>query len=188
MSEQTWNESLVAMQADGAALASSTTATSLLHATGLYVLPTNFFGFIGKRIKVVAAGRISTVVTTPGTLTLDFKLGSTIAATSGAMALNIVAKTNVPWRLEWEMTCRAVGISTTTTLMHQGIWQSEAVIGAAAPAAGGCGTHLLPNAAPAVGTGFAWNATQAVDLFATWSVNSASNSITCHQFELISLN
>lgn len=188
MSQQSWNETLVSMQADGAALASSTTATSLLHATGLYIFPTNYFATVGKRIKVVAAGRIGTVVTTPGTFTFDFKLGSTIVATGGAMSLNVVAKTNVPWRLEWEMTCRAVGISTTTTLMHQGYWISEAVIGAGVPTATGAGVHLLPNAAPAVGTGFAWNATQAADLFGTWSVNNASNTITCHQFEIVSLN
>jgi hypothetical protein len=48
---------------------------------------------------------------------------------------------------------------------------------------------VLPyNAAPAVGTGFDSTAAQLVDLFATWSVANAANSITCHQFLIEDLN
>jgi hypothetical protein len=39
-----------------------------------------------------------------------------------------------------------------------------------------------------VGTGFDSTAAQLVDLFATWSVANASNSITCHQFHIEDLN
>lgn len=180
------NQTLVNMQADGAALASSTTATSLLHATGLYILPTNFFEFVGQKMRVKAAGRISTVVTTAKTMTFDLKFGSTIVATSGALTMSVSALSNVAWELEWDLTCRAVGVSTTTTLMHQGRLTSEAC--GSTTVAGEAKSIMIPVSSPAVGTGFAWNATQAVDLFGTWSVNSASNSITCHQFELISLN
>jgi len=73
-------------------------------------------------------------------------------------------------------------------MMHQGTWTSEAVIGAALPAAGGAGVHLLPNAAPAVGTGFDSTAAQAVNLFGTWSVANAANSILTHQYMVESLN
>jgi hypothetical protein len=104
------------------------------------------------------------------------------------MALNIVAKTNVPWILEWIMTCRAIGSGTTSNLMHQGAWTSEAVIGSPLPSAGGAGTHLLPNAAPAVGTGFDSTAAQTVDLFGTWSVANAANSIQVHQYKIEALN
>jgi hypothetical protein len=143
-------------------------------------------------LKIAAQGRVSTIVTTPGTLTLDIRLGpadppTIVVANGGAMSLNIVAKTNVPWYLEWVLTCRAVGNSTNANLMHQGVWTSEAVIGAGVPTAGGAGAHMLPNAAPAVGTGFNSTVSNFFDLFATWSLNNA-NSILTHQFRLEDLN
>jgi hypothetical protein len=56
-------------------------------------------------LSIRAAGRVSNIVTTPGTLTLDVRIGPTsniIVANGGAMALNTVAKANVPWWLEWD--------------------------------------------------------------------------------------
>jgi hypothetical protein len=186
MGRNYFSEPLITQTADGSALTASTTPTSILHPAAVFTLPANFFE-VGRKIRVSASGRISTVVTTPGTLTLDLMFGGVIVATSGAMALNVVAKTNVPWHLEWDLTCRAIGASTSANLMHQGKWFSEAVIGSALPSAGGAGVHLLPNATPAVGTGFSSVATQAVNLFATWSINNA-DSILCHQYELTAIN
>lgn len=186
MSLQTWNETLMASISDSTALTASTTPTSILPTAAIYTLPANFF-YIGRSILVRAHGRVSNIVATPGTLTLDIRLGAVVAANGGAMALNIVAKTNVPWILEWKLTCRTVGSGTGCTLMHQGFWMSESVIAAPLPSAGGCGTHLLPNAAPAVGTGFDSTVAQQVNLFGTWSLNNA-NSITTHQYELIACN
>lgn len=178
-------------QVDGAALTASTTPTSIIHATAKIGLYANFFR-VGKRIRVVAAGRVSNIVTTPGTLTLDLRIGpalppTIVCANGGAMSLNIVAKTNVPWLLYWELTCRAIGATTAANLMHQGEWTSESVIGSGVPTATGAGTHMLPNAAPAVGTGFDSTISNYLDLFATWSLNNA-NSITCHQFHVEELN
>lgn len=177
---------------DGAALTNTVTATSILHATSKPQLYSNFW-WVGKEITVVASGRISTVVTTPGTLTLDLRLGpadppTIIAANGGAMSLNIVSKVNVPWTLRWELTCKTIGNGTIATLTHQGRWISEAVIGAAVPTVGGAGTHLLPNAAPGVGTGFNSTIGLFMDLFATWSVANAGNSIQVHRFKVIEEN
>ena len=191
MPKQGWMQSLIESQVDGAALTNTTTATSILHGTAKYGLYSGFFDRPGKQLLLRAAGRISTVVTTPGTLTLDIRMGPTsniIVANGGAMSLNVVAKTNVPWYLEWLLTCRAIGITTAANLMHQGNWISEAVIGAAVPTTGGAGTHLLPNAAPAVGTGFDSTVAMIVDLFAAWSVANAANSIQVHQYGLYDLN
>lgn len=189
MPGQSWQETLINANVDGTALTASTTPTSILPATAKLPLPPHFFR-IGKMIKIAAAGRVSNIVTTPGTLTLDVRMGPTsniVVANGGAMSLNIVAKTNVPWYLEWVLTCRAVGNSTSANLMHQGLWTSESVIGSGVPTAGGAGTHLLPNAAPAVGTGFDSTVSMVVDLFGTWSLNNA-NSIQVHQFRIEDLN
>jgi len=184
-----WMETLIAQQADGAALASSTTATSILLGQAKQTIPAGYFDAIGKSMTVKASGRVSTVVTTPGTLTLDIRFGSVIVATSQAIALNVTAQTNATWDLEWNLTARAVGSSTSANLMHVGKWISRASLNA--PAVGttnGVGTVLIPDTAPAVGTGFDSTAAQTVDLFATWSVSNASNSILCHMFKLISDN
>lgn len=186
MSLQTWSETLITAQTDGTALTGSTSATSILPAAAVYTVPAGFLQ-IGRAFRVSAHGRVSNIVTTPGTLTLDIRFGSVIVANGGAMSLNTTAKTNVPWYLEWTLTCRSIGASTSATMMHQGKWTSESVIGSAAPTAGGAGTHLLPNATPAVGTGFSSVAAFTVDLFATWSLNNA-NSIQVHGYTLVALN
>jgi hypothetical protein len=183
---QGYQETLIAMQGDGPALSASTTPTSLLLGAAKKVLDPGFFEFIGQKIELIAQGRISTV-TTPGTLTLDFRLGAVIVANGGAMTLNATAKTNVAWWLHWILTCRAIGNSTIANLMHQAWFTSEAVVGSPVPSAGGSGTLLLPASAPAVGTGFDSSAAQTADLFGTWSINNA-NSIQVHQYDLRSLN
>lgn len=184
---QQWVSPLINSNVDGAAVTNTVTATSLIGGTGTgashakVTLPANFFA-VGTRLRITAQGRISTVVTTPGTLTLDVRFGAVIVANGGAMSLNIVAKTNVPWWLQWDLTCRAIGSGTTTNLMHQGKWISEAVIGAPIPTVGGVGTLLIPVVTPAVGTGFDGTAAQTIDLFGTWSVANAANSIQLHQY------
>ena len=178
-------------QVDGPALTASATPTSILHVTCKPQLYAGFF-FIGKKLRIHAAGRVSNIVTTPGTLTLDVRLGpadppTIVVANGGAMSLNVVAKTNVPWRLKWDLTCRAIGNGTAANLMHQGDWASESVIASPLPTVGGAGEHMLPNAAPAVGTGFNSTVGLFMDLFATWSLNNA-NSIQVHQFHVEELN
>lgn len=186
MSFQSWQETLIASQIDSTALTASLVATTIIPPAAVFTLPANFMQ-LGRVLRVTAQGRITTVVTTPGTLTLDVRFGGVIVANGGAMALNIVAKTNVPWYLEWILTCRSIGNGVLATMMHQGTWVSEAVIGAPLPSAGGAGTHLLPNAAPAPGTGFDSTASQAINLFGTWSLSNA-NSIQTHQFKVEALN
>jgi len=183
-------EVLGTAQGDGTALTNSTTPTSLLP-TGKFVLPSNFFGVAGKKLRISAQGRISTVVTTPGNLTFDVRLNATpiVVWTGGASALNIVAQTNATWDLQIDLTCRTIGAGTSATLMGVGKWTSRASLNA--PAVGtttGVGTVLLPDTAPVVGTGFDSTAANVVDLFATFSVASASNSIQLHQYSLESLN
>lgn len=188
MSNQRWMETLIEAQADGAALTNTITATSLLPTPAVYTLPSNFFNVIGKKLRIFAMGRMSTVATTPGTFTFDVRFGSTVVWTGGAMALNTTAQTNDTWTLELDLTCRAIGSGSVSTLLGIGYFCSAAVIGSPAPSAGGSGSLLLPATAPAVGTGFDCTATQAVNLFGTWSVANASNSITLHQYSLESLN
>lgn len=175
----------IAAKVDGAALSNTTSATSLLPLGALWTFPTEWFSQQGNALLVRASGRISTLVTTPGTLTLDLRLGAVIIATSGAMVLSTTAKTNVAWYMEWLLTLRATGGGTAANFMHQGWFTSEAA--GATTVAGEAKTIAMPQSAPAVGTGFDETATQKLDMFATWSVANAANSIQVHQFIPISL-
>jgi hypothetical protein len=177
MSIQTWQELIGVGQSDGSTLTAAA-AASMLPGPAKIVLPANFFDRVGKAVKINATGRITNVVTTPGTARYDVRLGGTVVFDTNAMPLNIVAKTNVGWWLEVMLTCRAVG--TTGNLFGQGLWQSESYIGSPAATAGGNGSIMLPyNAAPAVGANFDTTIAQTFDMFFTQTV--ATGSMTLHQ-------
>lgn len=176
-----WNEYL-RMLVDGAALSNTTTPTSLLHAGVKKPVPAGFFAWIGQGFRVRGAGRISTVVTTPGTLTLDLKFGSIIIASTGAMVLSTTAKTTVPMEFDIEGTVRALGGGTAANLMLAGTIRSEAL--GATTVAGEQKVMPFPSGTPAVSNGFDDTAAASFDLVGTWSVANASNSITIHQFSV----
>jgi hypothetical protein len=180
-----YQSTMVWTKTDGTAVTATSEGT-LLPAGEKLVLPSGYLGpFIGKRFHIVAAGRISNIVTTPGTLTLKVKLGPTAniaVATSSAMQLNAVAKTNVSWYLDLDLVVRATGAATSANIFAMGTWTSESVVGSAVPSAGGSGTHQWQASAPAVGTGFDTSVANQVDLTAQFSLTG--NSIQCHMFSL----
>lgn len=187
MSVFAYPEILAQSAADGTALTNSTTATSIIPTAAICNLPAGSLQ-VGRMFWVRAAGRISTVVTTPGTLTLDVRFGSVTAWASGAMTLNTTAQTNTSWLLDLMLTVRAVGSGTSANLIGIGSFKSRAIVASPAEATGGAGSRLVPDSAPAVGTGFDSTAAQNIDFRATWSVASASNSITCHQYMFAALS
>lgn len=184
MSLQTWGETLITAQVDGTALTNSTTATTLLPPAAKFTLPANYFA-IGRVLRLNAWGRISNIVTTPGTLTLDVRFGSTVVFNGGAMQLNATAKTNVSWRLIAMLTCRSIGASTSATMLGMGDWCSESATGSAA---GVANDIMMPASAPAAGTGFDSTTSQAVDMFGTFSIANAGNSIQLHSYSLEAMN
>lgn len=179
MSLQTWGETLISAQVDGTAV-TGTSAASLLPGAAKFTLPANFFA-IGRVLRLNATGRISNIVTTPGTLTIDVRFGSTVVFNGGAFSLNTTAKTNVSWRLIGLLTCRAIG--TTANLFGTADFTSESVVGSAA---GVANDAMMPASAPAVGNNFDSTLAQIIDMFATFSLTG--NSIQLHQFTLEALN
>jgi hypothetical protein len=174
---------LVIGNVDGPTLTAAAAASCIPVASRL-ILPNNYWT-VGKSWHIRLGGRISCAVTTPGTARFDLRTGPSgtiVAFDTGALNLNIVAKTTVPWWLEVDLTCRAVGTVATTTLFGMGRFTSEAVIAAPLPAVGGNGVLLCPVAAPAVGTGFDNTAANAVDMFFTQT--AATGSMTVHNYEI----
>jgi len=185
MSLQTWQETLVTAQVNGTALTAAARA-SCIPAAAKFTLPANYFSQIGKALRIKASGRITSVVTTPGTARFDVAFGSNVVADGLAILLDSVAgHTDVGWSLEFLLTCRAIG--ATANLMQSGIWVCEDILGVPASAPKGVLTALLPwNAAPAVGANFDSTASQVVDLFFTQT--AATGSLQVHQYSLESLN
>jgi hypothetical protein len=187
MSLQTWKECIIMGVTDGPTLTAAARA-SCIPTAERKALP--FVFAPGRAIGIRMGGRISCAVTTPGTARFDVCLGSagtTIVYDTGALNLNVVAKTTVPWFLELTLVCRAVGSGTSTTLFPLGCsFQSEAVVGSAANTAGGNGSLLAPVGAPAVGAGFDNTVTSILDVFFTQTV--ATGSLTVHSFQVDVLN
>lgn len=180
-------QTIVMSATDGPTLTAAARASCIPTANRI-VLPNAFF-YIGRAIKILMNGRISCAVTTPGTARYDICMGSagtTIVADTGAMNLNIVAKTTVPWFFEALLVCRAVGNGTLTTFFPRMQWTSEALIGSAANTAGGNGSLLVPVTAPAVGAGMDNTAASALDVFFTQTV--ATGSHTVHNYQVDCLN
>jgi hypothetical protein len=166
---------LVIYDADGPTLTAAAAASAIPTGRRL-ILPNNYWT-VGKQWLCMLHGRVSCVVTTPGTFRLDFRTGPSgtiVAADSGALNLNTVAKTTVPWFAWLLMTCRAIGAGTASNLMAIGQWISEAVVGAPLPSVGGNGVLNFPVGTPAVGTGFDNTAQNAVDFFFTQTVSTGS--------------
>lgn len=186
-----WQGVLISMGQSGTAVGNTITETTLLHTSAKSVLPGGFLFYPGQALRIRAMGQISNIVTTPGTLTLRAKMGPTstiAAASSGALALNVAAKTNVTWILDMDLVLRSNGGGTSATFMFSGQWQSEAVIGSPAAGAGGASSHIFPATAPAVGTGFDSTVDNVLDLTAQWSIANAGNTIQAITYKLESLN
>lgn len=183
MSLQTWQETLIVAQSDGTALGNSTTETSIIPAAAKLTLPANYYNTIGQVLRCKAWGRISNIVTTPGTLTFRLKFGSTTIVTATAISLNTTAKTNVTFLLEISAILRAIG--TSANFMNAGIFTSESVLSSPT---GTAGSFMLPASAPAVGSNFDSTASSGlIDLTAQWSVANAGNTLQVHMYTLESV-
>lgn len=178
-------ETLASIAADGTALTAAARASLLQGSAkqGLYTLPPNKLR-IGDVLHLKAFGRISNVVTTPGTARFDLSagVGGTAFFDTLAMPLNIVVKSNVLWTLEAEGIVRAVG--NAANLFWAGKWLSEASINTAVPSTGpGPGGQNVPyNTAPVVGANFDHSVAQIIDFNFTQTV--ATGSITVHGYVL----
>lgn len=185
MSLNRWQETLVNSQISGTALTAAA-AASALPAAAKFTLPTNYFDTIGKKLRIRATGRISSVNTTPGTARFDVRFGATVVFDSLAILLDTVAtKTNVGWMLDIDLTCRAIG--TAGNLWGAGMWTCEDILGVPAAPPKGVLSAILPwNSPPAAGNNFDTTVTQQIDIFFTQTV--ATGSMTLDQYELIAPN
>ena len=191
MQGYTYTECIATLQAAGPNLTASATPTSLLNGQAKATLKPGFFDRIGKAVRIDFAGQLGNIVTTPGTLTLDVRMGPTsniIVFNGGAMQLSSTAHTTLPIMGSIMLTCRAVGSGTSANLMGQALVTSQCLsLTAVADSTTTPATLLMPNTVPTVGTGFDSSVAMVVDLFGTFSLNNA-NAIQLHQYWLHEVN
>lgn len=189
-----YSETLVQAAGDGPSLSGSAAATSILDPSWKPLIKPEFWGQgLGKKLRLRGWGRLSNIVTTPGTLTLDVRLGPTSPATiivfnGAAMQLSTTAHTTLPF--DFDIALRTTALGSGTSAKMKGLMRAtgqQLSISAADPTSGHS-TLLAPNATPADGTGFDSTVNNILDLFATFSIANAGNLIQLHDYELVAVN
>jgi hypothetical protein len=148
---------------------------------GTMTLPANFFA-AGKSIRVTVYGAYSTKSSSPGTLVIKIKLGSTIilALPATTPTANL---TKVPFVIDAIITCRTTGATGTV------IGQGDLFLATATAQTGV--SYTLPNqgsdALTAI-TSFDTTASKLVDVTATWGTADAGNTISSTNVVLEVLN
>lgn len=113
MSLQTWEEALHSSIDNATQISNTTTETIMVPDTPI---PARYW-YPGRTLKATLRGALSNVVTTPGTLTLRARYGGvagTLLVASDALTLNTTARTNSQVVIEFLLTCRANGWSSTS--------------------------------------------------------------------------
>lgn len=135
----------------------------------------------GSTIEIDALLAISNRVTGPDTFTIEVRVGPTsniVGFTTGAITLTTTAHTNIPCWVNIKLQTQAMGGGTLTqfkgiaTLTGQMIQQGGT---AGADSATLSNTIIMPNTAPALGTGFDGGAANILDFYVAQSVSNAGN-------------
>jgi hypothetical protein len=186
---QGYGQCLVTQQAAGTLFNTYTTAKTVINPQALYVLPAGAL-YIGKQWLIKVVGAISNIVTTPGTINFQIKMGSVVAFDTGAIQLNATAHTTLPFWLDILLTCRSVGNGTNAAFMGQGNITGKMVTATAGQtdSAQDMPTLMCPATAPANGTGFDSTVANIVDLWAGFSISNAGNGVQIQQYSILDLN
>jgi hypothetical protein len=170
-----WWAPLITQQAAGPALTNSTSQTTLLNGQAKFTLAAEYLQYIGQKLHIKAAGVISTAAATPGTFTFTVVFGAINVYTGGASVTVATSRSGDPWSLDIDLTVRSVGSSTSATLTGGGTFTTLTL---------STTTPIQILTSPGSLTGFDSTVANVVDLQGTWSFQSGSNTITCHQYEL----
>jgi hypothetical protein len=189
MGLQTFQEVLVAQREAGTVFDAYTTAKTVIPATNLITIPSNWF-YPGRALSIKVAGAISNIVTTPGLINFQVKIGSVAVFDTGNIQMNATAHTLLPFWLEILLTCRAVGSGTSANMMGLARAISKVFTATAGQTddAQDFPTILAPATAPAVGTGFDSTIANILDFWAGFTISNAANEVRVDQYLVSVLN
>ena len=167
--------------ADIAAVTLAATNKALYPASNFPVLGGQYFARIGKAVKIVLFGRITTVLT-PGNITFGVYYGNGADATgvllgsTTAQALT-ASQTNLSWRAEIDVHCRSIG--SAGALFCTGMVKfNEAVV---AP------MLMLPASAPVVSGACDLTAANIISVQAARS-GSTAETMQVHDIKVVAMN
>jgi hypothetical protein len=175
---QGWVDTPFALLADGVAVGASSAETIMFP---IFPLPANYF-YPGRTMRWTVMGRQSTVITTPGTITLRLSysasgVGAVVVGASGAFAPDpTAAATNLTFILQWWAITRAQG--TSGSMMGWGsIGWTDFDDASAAALVGNLNMNNAPTATPAVAT---VDTTLSRALNPSYQSSVTTASMTCH--------
>ena len=151
-SMQSWRETLFTATADGTQILNSTTEAVLVPN---FQLPANYL-YAGRTLKWTVLFDVSTVITTPGTVTLRLRYGTNTApasntslAASGAFAPDpTAASTTVSHAVQWYFVARATGTAASSYTMGIVNW-NDYDDASATTIVGNLAMQVAPASAPA---------------------------------------
>lgn len=154
-----------------------TTAKSVINEEDVINWPANILK-LGSCFRIKVKGGLSNRASTPGTFAIQLMMGSVIAWTSGNLSFNANARTLLPFTLDLELRLDSIGSGTSAKFLGMGEFG---------------GIHLtntdqkiqVPTTAPAVGTGWASTAAQAMDLFWAFGTSDAGNGVQIYDYEVM---
>jgi hypothetical protein len=174
--------------ADATTLSTSVSET-VISSDSMFTLPPNFWS-PGKQVWLRAMGKVSNIVTTPGTITFRLRynaVAGTVLATSGAINFNTAAATDNLWYVECMLEALATGPTTTSlTLLSYG----EVFVANTLGAAGDIRAASMPPGGTALANVASLDGTvgKALSLSAQFSVSNSGNAITVRNMWLAALN
>lgn len=198
MPKQAWTQGLATQKGAGTLFNTFTTAKTVINQEALYPIGANSLA-LGDAFCLEVDGGISTVVTTPGTMTFQINFaGPIVVWTSGAIQLNATAHTTLPFRLKVNLSVQLLnttvggaiakfagqgvlqGAMFTKTIAATDLWGRVS----AADASVSDVTMMVPTTAPALGAAFDSTIGQTFDFFVAFSVSNAANGIQVNQYRL----
>lgn len=173
--------------------ATFTTAKSVINPQALYILPAGAL-MVGDGLRFTIRGAISNIVTTPGLMNFQIKIGPTaniVVFDTGNIQLNATAHTLLPFKLDVLLTLRSDGpLATNAQFMP---WSEIAGVMFTKTAAQVDGVNSEsviqePVTAPVLGTAFDSTVANIVDLWAGFTISNAANLVRIDQYiiELLS--
>jgi hypothetical protein len=172
------------ISADIAAVTLATTDKALYPPSNSPVLGGQYWVRPGKKLHIVAYGRITTAVT-PGNLTLSIYYGTgadangTVLAASAAIAL-VASQTSLTWNCDFMVHCRSIGSTGTLFAIGQFTCNPAVIASTAQPV-------MIPASAPVVSGALDLTAANIISLQAKRS-GSTAETMQIHDMKIVSVN
>src|SRR5678815_1812389 len=192
MPTQGWNQTLVTQRTAGTIFDTYTTAKTVINQQDLYGFYANYFQ-LGSKLRIRVNGSMTTLVTTPGTVTFQVMLGTIPVYTTGAIQINATAHTLLPWWLDVNLTCQLTNTGVGGAIakfMGLGLIQGVMFTKTAGQTDGVNSESeiVAPVTTPALGTAFDSTISQILDFWVGFSISSASNRVRVDQYDVEALN